>query len=54
MSFYLRMGLLENVEVMFNGMVNKDFVLWNVIIGGYVLNNEYFKVIRLFEELVFG
>lgn len=54
MSFYLRMGLLENAEAMFNGMANKDLVSWNVIIGGYASNNEYFKAIRLFEELVSG
>lgn len=52
MSFYLRMGVVEGAEALFDGMASRDLVSWNVLIGGYASNNEYSKAVHLFQNLV--
>ncbi|KFK25216.1 hypothetical protein AALP_AA8G082300 [Arabis alpina] len=51
-SFYLRIGRIEEAASLFTRMGSKDLVSWNVVIAGYALNCEWFKALQLFHILV--
>lgn len=51
-SFYLRVGRIEEAASLFTRMHSKDLVSWNVVIAGYASNCEGFKALRLFQKLV--
>ncbi|GMH09646.1 hypothetical protein Nepgr_011487 [Nepenthes gracilis] len=52
MSFYLRIGRMEAAETLFESMTSRDLVSWNAIIAGYTLNNDCFRALQLFNELI--
>ncbi|KAL1196345.1 putative pentatricopeptide repeat-containing protein [Cardamine amara subsp. amara] len=51
-SFYLRVGRIEEAASLFTRMGSKDLVSWNVVIAGYASNCEWFKALQLFHKLV--
>lgn len=51
-SFYLRVGRIEEAALLFTRMGSKDLVSWNVVIAGYASNCEWFKALQLFQKLV--
>lgn len=51
-SFYLRVGRIEEAASLFTRMGSKDLVSWNVVIAGYASNCEWFKALHSFHKLV--
>ncbi|OVA05794.1 Pentatricopeptide repeat [Macleaya cordata] len=52
-SFYSRIGRLEEAEMVFRRMKSRDLVSWNAIIAGYASNGGGLqKALDLFHELV--
>ncbi|XP_047333195.1 putative pentatricopeptide repeat-containing protein At5g08490 [Impatiens glandulifera] len=51
-SFYLRVGQLQDAENLFKGMIVKDLVSWNAIISGYTSNGEWMRALELFREFL--
>ncbi|CAL9229655.1 unnamed protein product [Arabidopsis halleri] len=51
-SFYLRVGRIEEAASLFTRMGSKDLVSWNVVIAGYASNHEWLKALQLFHNLV--
>ncbi|KAL3512844.1 hypothetical protein ACH5RR_025561 [Cinchona calisaya] len=52
LSFYLRIGQMEDAEILFNRMKFRDVVSWNSIIAGYASFGEWLKALELFHEFV--
>lgn len=52
LSFYLRVGQMEEAELLFQRMKSRDLVSWNAIIAGYASNGEWLKALNLFCELI--
>ncbi|KAL9662051.1 hypothetical protein QQ045_026879 [Rhodiola kirilowii] len=52
LSFYLRIGHIQNAEVLFRNMLSRDIVSWNTIIAGYAGNDEWVKALDIFTELL--
>ncbi|KAM2772671.1 hypothetical protein COP1_017787 [Malus domestica] len=46
MDFYSTVGLIEDAESVFNMMLQKDVVTWNLLISGYVQNGEVDKALN--------
>jgi pentatricopeptide repeat protein len=51
-SFYLRVGQMEEAESLFWSMISRDLVSWNAIIAGYASNGYWLKALDLFHELL--
>ena len=51
-SFYLRVGWMEEAESLFRNMISRDLVSWNAIIAGYASHGEWLKALDLFRELL--
>lgn len=51
-SFYLRVGWMEEAESLFRSTISRDLVSWNAIIAGYASNGEWLKALDLFHELL--
>ncbi|XP_010521571.1 PREDICTED: putative pentatricopeptide repeat-containing protein At5g08490 [Tarenaya hassleriana] len=51
-SFYLRVGHMEDAASMFKRMSSKDLVSWNAVISGFASNCKWFKALQLFQELI--
>ncbi|CAA7027031.1 unnamed protein product [Microthlaspi erraticum] len=51
-SFYLRVGRLDEAASLFTRMGSRDLVSWNVVIAGYASNCEWFKALQSFHKLV--
>uniref|UniRef100_A0A2N9IBP4 Pentatricopeptide repeat-containing protein n=1 Tax=Fagus sylvatica TaxID=28930 RepID=A0A2N9IBP4_FAGSY len=51
-SFYLRVGWMEEAESLFQSMISRDLVTWNAIIAGYASHGEWLKALDLFHELL--
>lgn len=51
-SFYLRVGRMEEAALLFQKMNSRDLISWNAIISGYASNNEWLKALHLFHELI--
>ena len=51
-SFYLRLGKMEEAECLFQRMKSRDLVSWNAIIAGYTSNGEWLKAVDLFRSLL--
>lgn len=49
---YLRCGDINEVKWVFKRMVDKDVVLYNMIILGLVMYGESFEVIKEFWDMV--
>ncbi|GAB4855791.1 hypothetical protein Ancab_024436 [Ancistrocladus abbreviatus] len=52
LSFYLRVGQIEEAETLFRSMTSRDLVSWNVIIAGHASNSDWFKALQMFNELI--
>lgn len=52
LSFYMRIGKMEDAETLFKRMKFKDLVSWNSIISGYGSCGEWLKALELFREFV--
>ncbi|XP_057950217.1 putative pentatricopeptide repeat-containing protein At5g08490 [Malania oleifera] len=52
MSFYQRIGFVEEAELIFQRMQSKDIISWNAIIAGYISNGEWSKSLVLFREFL--
>lgn len=52
LSFYLRIGQIEDAEILFSRMKYWDVVSWNSIIAGYASCGEWLKALELFHEFV--
>ncbi|KAI5073771.1 hypothetical protein GOP47_0011784 [Adiantum capillus-veneris] len=50
-NFYLTCGSLEDAFKVFFKLPNRDMVVWNVIIAGFVRSNDYETAIQYFEEM---
>lgn len=48
MNLYLRVGQMEEAEILFRHMKQRDLVSWNTIISGYSLNDEWLEAVDLF------
>ncbi|CAK7328575.1 unnamed protein product [Dovyalis caffra] len=51
-SFYLRVGQVEEAELLFQRMELRDLVSWNAIIAGYASNGKWSKALESFHELL--
>ncbi|KAK1264145.1 Pentatricopeptide repeat-containing protein [Acorus gramineus] len=50
-SMYAKAGSVETARSVFSGMVDRDVVSWNAMIGGYGANGHGVPAIRLLEEM---
>lgn len=48
---YLKCERMEDVAKVFEGLEERNDVLWNVMIRGYVYNGEVYKVMELFMDM---
>nr|AKH05150.1 chlororespiratory reduction 21 [Erodium foetidum] len=46
-NFYAKLGLLEEAELVFRNMFEKDVVTWNLLICGYVQKGEFQKALDM-------
>ncbi|THG21555.1 hypothetical protein TEA_018144 [Camellia sinensis var. sinensis] len=51
-SFYSRIGQMEDAESVFQRMTTRDLVSWNTIISGYTSNSEWLRALELFHEFL--
>nr|KYP35475.1 hypothetical protein KK1_043491 [Cajanus cajan] len=47
LNFYFKVGLVDEAEVVFGGMVVKDVVTWNLVVSGYVQFGMVGKAIEM-------
>lgn len=52
-DMYVRCGNLNEAQVVFDGMTERDVVTWTSIINGYILNGEVRNALRLFCMMQF-
>lgn len=52
MNLYLRVGQVEEAEILFWHMMQRDLVSWNTIISGYSLNDEWLEAVEHFCKLL--
>ncbi|GKA84190.1 pentatricopeptide repeat-containing protein [Tanacetum coccineum] len=50
-KFYAENGCLDDARYLFDKMCERDDVLWNVILNGYLKHGEYGNVLLLFNEM---
>ncbi|XP_072978380.1 pentatricopeptide repeat-containing protein At1g06140, mitochondrial-like [Typha angustifolia] len=50
-DMYASFGCIDDAEILFHCMPEKDLVSWNSLIDGYVKNGKADKAISLFEEM---
>ncbi|PKU73508.1 pentatricopeptide repeat-containing protein At2g22410, mitochondrial [Dendrobium catenatum] len=49
MHYYIKMGQLDSVRKVFDGMAERDVVSWTTIIDGYSENGHYTDALRTFQ-----
>ncbi|XP_038900364.1 putative pentatricopeptide repeat-containing protein At5g08490 isoform X1 [Benincasa hispida] len=52
MNLYLRVGQMEDAEILFSHLKQRDLVSWNTIISGYSLNDEWLEAVDHFCKLL--
>ncbi|XP_047980239.1 putative pentatricopeptide repeat-containing protein At5g08490 isoform X1 [Salvia hispanica] len=52
LSFYLRVGRIQEAESLFDRMKFRDSVSWNSIIAGYASNGQWLKALETFRRFV--
>lgn len=52
-DMYLKCGDFYDLRLMFEKVLKRDFVMWNVMISGYVYYGKGEEVIKLFERMIF-
>ncbi|XP_008781371.3 pentatricopeptide repeat-containing protein At2g17210 [Phoenix dactylifera] len=50
MSFYIKCGMTDSAMSLFDDMMNKDSVSWNVIIHGFLSHGEFEAGLSLFNQ----
>ena len=50
-NLYAKCGDIDRARWMFDSLVNKNVVSWNIMISGYLINGEPKKCIDLFREM---
>ncbi|KAK4741660.1 hypothetical protein SAY87_025248 [Trapa incisa] len=50
-KLYAENGCINDAQQLFNLMENKDCVLWNVMMHGYLKNKDYANAVQLFMEM---
>ncbi|KAL5767104.1 hypothetical protein ACOSQ2_013887 [Xanthoceras sorbifolium] len=50
-SWFARLGQIENARTMFDELPNKTIVSWNSIIAGYFQNRQPIKALQLFDSM---
>ncbi|GKD67936.1 pentatricopeptide repeat-containing protein, partial [Tanacetum coccineum] len=50
-KFYAKNGCLDEARYLFDKMRERDDVLWNVILNGYLKHGDYENVLLLFNEM---
>ncbi|GAA0143392.1 hypothetical protein LIER_04087 [Lithospermum erythrorhizon] len=51
-DMYSKCGSLEDARLVFDGMIDKDVVLWNSMIVGYALHGFSREALKLFDEMI--
>ncbi|CAM0880303.1 unnamed protein product [Alopecurus aequalis] len=52
MEMYTKCGNMEEARSIFDGMLSKDMISWNTLIGGYSRNNLANEAFSLFTEML--
>lgn len=52
LSFYLKVGRIQEAESLFERMKFRDSVSWNSMIAGYAPNDQWLKALETFRQLV--
>lgn len=52
MEMYVKCGNMEEAKLIFDGVVSKDMISWNTLIGGYSRNNLANEAFSLFTEML--
>lgn len=52
LSFYLKIGRIQEAQSLFERMKFRDLVSWNSIIAGYASNGQWLKALEAFREFV--
>jgi pentatricopeptide repeat protein len=50
-DMYYKCGSLENAVAMFDGLADKDIVVWNAMINGYAMHGHSREALELFTQL---
>ncbi|KAI3421388.1 uncharacterized protein J3R85_012425 [Psidium guajava] len=50
-NFYAKSGLMEDAELVFDRMVERDVVTWNLLISGYVQNGHVERALETCNEM---
>ncbi|PON84359.1 DYW domain containing protein [Trema orientale] len=51
LDMYAKNGCIEQAQMVFDGLTEKDVAAWNVLIAGYGTNGHGNKALELFEEM---
>ncbi|CAA6666300.1 unnamed protein product [Spirodela intermedia] len=51
-NFYCKVGLTDDAELVFSRTLEKDTVIWNLLISGYLQDGEVDKVLRTCRRMV--
>lgn len=51
-DMYGKCGSITDAQVVFNGLSNRDVVLWNSMLGAYVEQNQPENALQLYEEMM--
>ncbi|XP_021837011.2 pentatricopeptide repeat-containing protein ELI1, chloroplastic [Spinacia oleracea] len=52
-DMYAKCGSLKDAKLVFDGIIDKDVVLWNSMIVGYAMHGFSKEALQLFDELLF-
>ena len=52
MNLYLRVGQMEEAEILFSHLKQRDLVSWNTLISGYSLNDKWLEAVDHFCKLL--
>ena len=50
-SMYAKCEKIDAAKKVFNGVIEKNVVLWNAMLGGYAQNGHAGEVIELFSQM---
>ncbi|KAK4756698.1 hypothetical protein SAY87_006825 [Trapa incisa] len=50
-DMYLKCGCLKNCQAIFRNMAHRSLVTWNSMIIGYGCHGDFFKALRIFDEM---
>lgn len=51
LDMYAKGGCIEQAQMVFDGLKERDLASWNVVIAGYGINGNANKALELFEEM---